>query len=253
MPTASSRPRTNATPKRRASDRRRRGRAGGLPSVTAAATGWTGTASTSSKSGEVESAEAEVTSNTGSVASAPALGVESPAEAPASDAWAVSSAAGAPATGDTSRRTSAASSGSPAGVSPSGVEALAARSAAELGRSVIRCSCGVGRCRARPGQPRHLRACRRICHATVCSADGTGTREAPRTFRRRTTTRRFGLLADGLRCHAGPVPERDVVAAAFASRPSPRTGDRSADCILASSLVRGRKMEPARSAAPHTW
>ena len=47
-----------------------------------------------------------------------------------------------------SRRTSAASSGSPAGVSPSGVEELAARSAAELGRSVIRCSCAVGRRRA---------------------------------------------------------------------------------------------------------
>ena len=44
--------------------------------------------------------------------------------------------------------TSAASSGSPAGVSPSGVEALAAPSAAELGRSVIRCSCAVGRRRA---------------------------------------------------------------------------------------------------------
>ena len=38
-PTASSKPRTNATPKRRASDRRRRGRAGGGPSVTAAARG----------------------------------------------------------------------------------------------------------------------------------------------------------------------------------------------------------------------
>ena len=46
MPTASRRPRTNDAPKRRASDRRRRGRAGGSPSVTAAATGRTGTAST---------------------------------------------------------------------------------------------------------------------------------------------------------------------------------------------------------------
>ncbi len=55
---------------------------------------------------------------------------------------------GSASSGGRSRRTSAASSGSPTGVSPSGVEALAARSAAELGRSVIRCSCAVGRRRA---------------------------------------------------------------------------------------------------------
>ena len=57
-----------------------------------------------------------------------------------SDAWAVSSAAGdgSASSGPASRRTSAASSGSPAGVSMAAVGASAGWSAAESGRSVIR-------------------------------------------------------------------------------------------------------------------
>src|SRR4029079_3539934 len=49
---------------------------------------------------------------------------------------------------DTPPATSAASSGSPARVSPSGVEVLAAGTAAVLGTSVIRYSCAVGLRRA---------------------------------------------------------------------------------------------------------
>ena len=89
--------------------------------------------------------------------------------------------------GEGSRRTSAASSGSPAGVSPSGVEALAAASAAELGRSVIRCSYAVGPAPgSRPWRPRHFARAREKCHPTVGSAGGTGTRDALQTLRGRT-------------------------------------------------------------------
>ena len=88
MPTASRKPRTNETPKRRASDRRRRGRAGGSPSVTAAARGRTGTASTpGSEVGDVSAGAVSVGSPgagaSAMVASAgavPAVGVTSCAE-----------------------------------------------------------------------------------------------------------------------------------------------------------------------------
>ena len=133
-PTASRRPTTNETPKRRASDRRRRGRAGGSSSVTAAARGRTGTASTTARRRRSVGGR----STLGRGARRWSLGHERRELGVAAPDGAASPA----------RATSAASSGSPAGVSPSGVEVLATGSAAELGRSVIRCSCAVGRCRA---------------------------------------------------------------------------------------------------------
>ena len=115
MPAVSTKPTTAETPKKRASDRRRRGRAAGSPSVTAASRGRTGTASTPySEVGDVSAGAASIGS---------------------------------------SRRTSAASSGS----------------AAEWGRSVIRCSCAVGLGRASSLETPHLRVYARICHATDVS------------------------------------------------------------------------------------
>ena len=89
--------------------------------------------------------------------------------------------------GRCARRTSAASSGSPAGVSPSGwrrwqpgrLRSWAGRSSDAHARSA-----GAG---PRPRQPRHLRVCARMLHATVVSAGGTGTRDRPQTLRGRTT------------------------------------------------------------------
>src|SRR3954451_16557219 len=101
IPTATRKPTTNERPKRTTSDRRRRGRGSGSQSGAEAASGRTCTVSTPGS----EENDAS-----------PSLG-----------------AGGA--VGVSQGRTSAASSGSPAGVSPSDVE---------LGRSVIRCSCGVG-------------------------------------------------------------------------------------------------------------
>ena len=92
-------------------------------------------------------------------------------------------------------RTSAASSGSPAGVSPSGVEALAARSAAELGRSVIKCSYAVGRRQASSLAARDIFACARksVTRRSPRCTSRTGTRDARRTLRGRTST----LRSDG--------------------------------------------------------
>ena len=168
MPTASRTPRANAAPKRRASDRRRRGRAVGSPSVTAATTGSVGTASTpGSRIGDV---------------SACAMSIGSPG----ADASAIVTSAGegsALARG-APRWTRAASSGSPTGGSPSGGEALAAGSASGLGRSVISNSCALNWLRAwglaaATFSRLHANLSRR------CSARsaGTETRAAPQALR----------------------------------------------------------------------
>ncbi len=116
-------------------------------------------------------------------------------------------------TGLGSRRTSAASSGSPRTstrlrrrrcVGPDERRELGVAG----GRLAVGCGdigspvgCGVGQSWSsgahvrwagaglRPWQPRHLRVCTRICHATVASAGGTGTRDAPQTLRGRTWAR----------------------------------------------------------------
>src|SRR4051794_24991633 len=106
IPMATRKPTTNERPNRRASERRRRGRAGGSKSAVVVARGRTGSVSTP---------DSEVADMS---AAAVAVG------------------------GLSQGRTSAASSGSPAGTSLPDVEVSAATSAASSGRSVIRCSSG---------------------------------------------------------------------------------------------------------------
>ena len=62
-----------------------------------------------------------------------------------------------------------------------------------------------------PGSRDIFARARESVHATVGSAGGTGTRDGPSDVARQDHHAPIRLLADGLRRHAGLVPERDVV------------------------------------------